>query len=136
MSHSDALSEIVALHRFFEAWLRGDETVDFSRVETSLAEDFTFLPPNGGVVNRTELLEGLRQSHGERQVRIRIENPVIRWAAGPAVLATYEEWHDHAEYTTARRSSALLTTDDGAPGGYVWRLVHETWMQPPPGTEA
>lgn len=128
----DVIVEIVGLHEFFESWLNGDDATDFSRVERALADDFTFLPPNGQTVSRDELLTGLREGFGRRPIQLRIERPAIRWHDDSAWLATYEEWHEHADYTTARRSSVLLTADDSAPGGLLWRLVHETWLRPPP----
>lgn len=123
--------EIVALHREFEAWFRGD-LMDLGRVEAALAEDFTFISPGGGVVARAELMEGLRKGRGTRPIRIRIENPTLRFAGSGIVAATYEEWHEHADYTTGRQSSALFSVDADTPGGLRWRLVHETWITPPP----
>ena len=126
-------AEIVELHEFFEAWLNGDESADFSRVEDALAPEFTFLPPSGETVDRGSLLQGLREGFGQRQLRIRIQDPAIRWTGGDACLATYEEWHEQSGFTTARRSSVLFTEDEGAPGGLLWHLVHETWLRGPPG---
>lgn len=125
-------NEIIALHAEFERWLRGEGSDDFSRIESSLADDFTFISPNGDSVARNELLEGLRGTRGHRRIRIRIENPVLHWIGDGAVLATYEEWHEHADYETARRSTVLLEVSEAAPGGLVWRHVHETWMVAPP----
>lgn len=124
-------AEIIALHREFERWFRG-ESDDPTRMEASIPADFTFISPGSEIVPADTLVAGLLASHGSRQIRIRIENPVIRWSDDSAVLATYEEWHDHADYRTARQSTALFTLDVNAPGGLRWRHVHETWMQPPP----
>lgn len=124
-------AEIVALHREFEQWFRG-ESDDPTRMAASIPADFTFISPGSEIVPADTLVAGLLTSHGNRQIRIRIENPVIRWSDDSAVLATYEEWHDHADYTTARQSTVLFTLDANAPGGLRWRHVHETWMQPPP----
>ena len=66
------------------------------------------------------------------RAQLSIENATVRWSGGGAVVATYEEWHDHADYTTARQSTVVFTLDDAAPGGLSWRLVHETWKIPPP----
>ena len=124
-------AEITALHVEFERWFRG-ESEDLERVDASLADDFTFLTPQGEVVCRPELLKALRAGRGARQIRIRIEKPTLRLNAADAVLATYEEWHEHADYTTARLSTVLFTHDEKAPGGLLWRHVHETWIIPPP----
>jgi hypothetical protein len=124
-------AEIRALHVEFERWNRG-ESESSERIEASIPEDFTFVTPQGEVVTGRELRENFRQGQGQRQIRIRIENPILRWHGGDAVLATYEEWHEHADYTTARQSTVLFTRDAAAPGGLRWRHVHETWMLPPP----
>lgn len=124
--------EITDLHVEFERWFRG-EAPDLARVEAALADDFTFVSPRGGVVGRAELLQGLRKGRGTRQIRIHVRNPTVRWHDGDAVLATYEEWHDDADYATGRLTTALFTLDPAAPGGLRWRHVHETWITPPAG---
>jgi hypothetical protein len=103
-----------------------------ARVEAALGADFTIVPPRGCIVPRAELMAGLEQERGTRQIRIRVENVEVRWQARDAVLATYEEWHEHATYTTTRLSTVLFSIDDTAPGGLRWQHVHETWIQPPP----
>lgn len=133
MTTIDAVSaEIRRLHSAFEGWFRGSEAVDFDGIERSLADDFTFVPPNGEPVERARLLEGLRRSFGENPIGIRIERPVVHWEQNDAILATYEEWHEHPDHETARRSTVLFTRDAAAPGGLLWRHVQETWIQPPP----
>ncbi len=124
-------AEIVALHREFELWFRG-ESDDPSRMEASIPADLMFISPGSELVPADKLVAGLLASRGSRQIRIRIENPVTRWSDGSAVLATYEEWHDHADYTTGRQTTVLFTLEAAAPGGLRWRHVHETWIQPPP----
>ena len=97
-----------------------------------MADDFTFVSPGGDVVDAGPLLAHLSAARGSRQMRIRIENVTVRWAGDSAVIATYEEWHDDTDHTTARQSTALLTEDEAAPRGWLWRHVHETWKLPPP----
>lgn len=123
--------EIVALHVEFEQWFRGD-LENLNRVDVVLAEDFLFVSPRGDVVDRSAVLDGLRSGRGSRELQIRVENPTVRWHSGDVIVATYEEWHVHPDYTTSRLSTAVLTLDETAPGGLVWRHVHETWMTPPP----
>ncbi len=123
--------EIAALHVTFEAWFRG-ELEDLHRVELALADDFTFISPRGDSVSYKELIEGLYEARGSRDLRIRIENPEVQWRAAHAVLATYEEWHEHADYTTGRQTTVLFCIEESTPGGLLWRHVHETWISPPP----
>ncbi len=124
-------AEIEALHAEFERWFAG-ATDDFERIRSSMAEDFTFVSPRGDVVDAGALLEDLTAARGSRQMRIRISNVTVREAGNSTVIATYEEWHHYADYTTARQSTALLTEDEAAPRGLLWRHVHETWKLPPP----
>jgi hypothetical protein len=124
-------AEIEALHVEFERWFAGS-TDDFERIRSSMAAGFTLVTPGGDVIEHTDLLAGLLDSHGSRQIRIRIENVVVRWSTGSGILATYEEWQEHAHYTAARQSTVLFTGDQAAPSGLLWRHLHETWKVPPP----
>ncbi|NQV05540.1 hypothetical protein HQ535_03240 [bacterium] len=108
--------EVNALHGEFERLLRGEGSDDFSRIEASLASEFSFISPGGDEIDRTRLLAGLHAARGTRHIRIRIENGAVRWSADGTALATYEEWHDHGSHSTARRSTALLTVDGETPG--------------------
>lgn len=125
------VAEIVTLHREFESWFRGD-SASLDRVEQALADDFQLISPRGDVVARNTILDDLSAARGSRQVAIRIEEPQLLWADGNTVVAAYEEWHDHADYSTVRQSTALFAINDAAPGGLLWRLVHETFRIPPP----
>lgn len=124
-------AEIEALHIEFERWFAGSIS-SFERIRSSMADDFTFISPGGDVIEPDELLTGLHASHGSRQITIRIKNVIVRWSDESAVLATYEEWQDHPGYTAARQSTVLFTEYEAAPGGLLWRHVHETWKVPPP----
>lgn len=124
-------AEIIELHVEFERWFRG-ESDSPARIEASIPEEFTFITPQGDVVDGVTLRKNMRAGRGARQLRIRIENVVVRWSEGDVVIATYEEWHDHDDYTTARQSTVVFAVDDSAPGGLLWRHVHETWKIPPP----
>jgi len=125
------VAELATVHGVFERWLRGAAD-SLDRVEAALAHAFTIVSPRGTVLTREDLLHGLADARGSRRIRIRVENPRVRWTGGAAVLATYEEWHDHEGYSTARQSTALFTRDGSAPGGVRWQHVHETWITPPP----
>ncbi len=123
--------EIKALHVEFNRWFKG-ESDDPSRVESSLANDFWFISPQGEEVPRNDLMANFRGAHGKGDFFIRIDNVCVVWSSDEAILATYEEWHLHSGYTTIRHSTVLLTRDDTTPGGFLWRHVHETWKMPPP----
>lgn len=124
-------AEIAALHVEFEGWMRGT-LESLERVAASFAPDFTFVSPQGDTVDGADILAGLEDAHGARQLRIEIKNTVVRHVRGDTIVATYEEWHTHEEYETARQSTAVLSRDESAPGGFRWHHVHETWKLPPP----
>jgi len=127
-----AVSEIRRLHREFERWFAG-ESDDFGPIEAAFSDDFTFVAPNSDVMTLGPLLDGIRAHHGDRLLRIQIEQVAVRQIGDDSLVATYEEWHDHDDYSTARQSTVVFGRDDGAANGLLWRHVHETWKVPPPG---
>jgi hypothetical protein len=126
-----AAAEIRRLHLGFERWFNGDDTFDFEEIAAALSEDFTMFPPDGSAIAREALLDGLRSAFDTRPVRIRIDHPVILWERRGATLAAYEEWQESDDHVTARRSTVLFTDHRDAPGGLLWRHVHETWIRAP-----
>ena len=125
-------AEIEATHREFEGWMRGDHK-DLSRVDASLAPGFVFYPPRGGLVDRDTLFAMLEEGHGQRELNIRVEQVAAERMEDGRIRATYEEWHVHPGYETARDSVAILSESDAAPGGFLWHEVREVWMiEPPP----
>lgn len=129
---SAAVDEVVALHDFFERWFRGDlpaSDAAFARLEGALAPDFTMVGPSGAVTGREPLLRALRGAHGTRPgVLISVERAVETITTPALVVVRYEEWQTEGDETTARRSTALLEPAPAAPGGFLWRAVHETWL--------
>ena len=110
--------EIEALHAEFRSWFRG-ESDDPARMEASFAPDFTFITPQGAMVYRDELMKNLLSGRGAKKIHIRVDNVDVRWSDGDAIVATYEEFHVHTDYTTVRHSTVLLTLDEAAPGGFL-----------------
>ena len=126
------IEEITALHAEFGRWLRGEGEEDMSRIESALAPDMTFVTAQGAIIERERLMADIATTFGSRQLRIRIENPTAHWSTSDMILATYEEWHEHADYITGRQSTAVFRIDPDGPNGVRWRHVHETWIEPPP----
>ncbi len=136
MSHADADAcrrEIEALHVFFEGWFRG--TIDateaaFARFVDALADDFEIIPPSGTRVPRATLLVSVRDSHGSHPntFEIDIRGVQSRSLADGQFLVVYEEWQRESAQTpwAARVSSAWLSRNPRAPGGFTWHHVHET----------
>jgi hypothetical protein len=124
----DFAQEIIDLHRFFEAWFRGEEA-DFSRFESVTHPEMTFISPGGEVIERGRLLGAIQAGRGNQPtLRIWIENPVLRYQSSEGLLATYEEWQECGGETRSRITSVWFVLDDAAPHGLVWRHVHETYF--------
>jgi hypothetical protein len=132
MEHSGWYAEIVELHTFFQGWLDGslpNSDVVFARLPSALAPEFALVSPSGEMARRAELLAQLRAGHASRPGwRMWIERPELRCAADELLVATYEEWHQAAESTTARISTAVFRRHAAAPNHLLWLHVHETWL--------
>lgn len=126
--------EIENLHVFFEDWLGGNlpcAKMSFERLERALAPSFVIITPEGTVCARAPLIDSLYKGHGSRRgLRIRIKHPTLRFEKSDLTVATYEEWQEHAETTTARLSTVVFQKNTG--GAYSdalrWLHVHETWL--------
>lgn len=125
-------AEIIALHEVFQATLGAPGADDGGLYEAAFAPGFNMVMPNGGRLERAEVLAFLRAARGVRGAgfRIAIEDAVPLHIAPPLVLMHYIErqWVGGAE--TARRACALF--DIGGPTPR-WLFVQETWITPPAG---
>ena len=133
------VTEVVDLHRFFEAWMGSAEPpLDFSRCERALGEGFHIVEPDGSVLNREPLLAGLLAARGARAddgdpFRIGIDEATVRMIEAPLCLVTYVERQQGLGKRTARRSSVLFRDRPDSPNGVEWLHVHETWIDPGSG---
>lgn len=131
--------EVFRLHQFFEDWFLGripndDET--FAGCADVLAAAFEIIPPSGELTGRAELLERLRDAHGQYgkiDFRIRISEVRGRTITDDAHMVTYQEWQETDGTWTARWSSAVFRRNSQAPNGVEWVHVQETWMPEPEG---
>lgn len=142
-AHSSALrgrceDEIVELHRFFQAWLRGEIDPDgdgFSRLGDALAVDFHRVSADGAIAGRSEVLAEVREGHGSKPPDFAIRAEGFRFRAGSRRLAvvTYEEWHEpggpHAAPGAGRISTAVFQDRADAPNGVEWVHLHETFLR-------
>lgn len=133
-SHHPAIQEVIELHAFFEAWLGGalpNEEHAFARFTTATAPDFTLIGPEGNAMDAAAVAGWIRQSHGTRPgFRLWTSDHRLLHADGACALVTYLEWQTRDDATTCRISTALFLAAPGAPNGYIWRHVHETWCTP------
>jgi hypothetical protein len=126
-----AWQEVVALHAFFEAWLReGDQPMDFSEVEAAIGRDFRMISPDGTIEEREAVVLWVKNSRGSRgpDFTILALDPHPIWSGDGAVLLEYTEQQYRAGKTTRRRSTALFLANPSAPRGVEWRHLQETWL--------
>jgi hypothetical protein len=136
---SAAISEVVGLHQFLQAWFNGvvpKTRANFDRLASSWPSEFMMLSPLGALRSSTELLDQTYGEHGAYpQLRIEIRNPVVPIATSQGLyVVVYEEWHLDSESTEARICSATLSCRDGGVQSLVWVYAHESAL--PPGTSA
>lgn len=135
MTLSDgAITEVRALHEFFQSWFRGETDEDvFDHPRASLADGFRMVSPDGTESAREPVLDSIEAARGSETDTdppfvIEIRNPTIRHETGDHCQVRYEEWQRHGGDWTARISTALFRRDDTAPNDVVWIDLHETWL--------
>lgn len=120
--------EIRALHRFLDAWLKGQvdrgdgEPVRLAQV---LADDFQVIHPNGARGDKQAAVSGFVRAYGEKPPSYALEIGRIdtRMLGPDLCLATYEERH-RGEHGRARIASAVLRRRPQ--GGIEWLQLQET----------
>ena len=132
-----ALREVADLHAFFEAWLSGtaeNTNTAFSRVESTLGEDFTMGSPSGRRLQRPDVIEWLRGTHGARAnqgpFRIAVAEPELLLLRPPLVLLGYVEEQTVGAVVTRRQSTALFEVSVEGGQHVRWLALHETWIDP------
>ena len=125
--------EVVELHRFFQAWYRGEIDPDggaFSRLSDVLGESFHMVSPDGELVGRGEVLAVLRAAHGSKGADFVLRAEECRFRTGSRRLGvvTYEEWQEEGGTSRGRIATAVLQDRADAPNGVEWVHVHQTWL--------
>ncbi|MFB6264081.1 MAG: DUF4440 domain-containing protein [Bradymonadaceae bacterium] len=129
--------EIHETHDFFEAWFSGNcpETEEkFARLESALGAGFAMVIPEGRILERSELLQSIRQRHGFRvgtDFSIRIDDVDVRVEREDVIVATYEEWQHMQGRQNGRISSVVFGREPDAPNGLRWQHLHESWLKTP-----
>ena len=131
------LQEVSGLHAFFEAWLSGkaeNTNAVFTRVESSLGEEFTMVSPSGQRLQRPDVIGWLRGTHGARasqgSFHIAIAEPEILLLRPPLVLLGYVEVQTMGNVVTRRQSTALFDVSIEGGQRVRWLALHETWISP------
>lgn len=136
-----AAREAVDLHVWLEDWLGGlrpKALLEADRLARALGDGFVIISPDGSRATRAETLTGIAGAYGTRgnpadPFRIWITEVDILLDSGGLVAVGYIENQHRDGRHTARRSSAVFEAAAGAPNGVVWRLLHETWIEPGAG---
>ncbi len=144
---SEAVDEVVRLHEFFVRWLGGTSGThagvgrdeDWTEFEASLHPNFEMVVPSGATLSRSELLKSFGPAFGTRPgLKIDIREAKILDVNGESVLMRYQEWQESRNpesetetTTTARVSMVLLRRSTGAPAGWQWLQLQETWLAVP-----
>jgi len=127
MTNTNPVSaEVVRLHRFFDAWYDGTEGLTIDEFGDAMDPLFTIVGPDGQVLGREAIISAVENSFGKGGVRITVENFIVIERDG-YVVCRYDEVQTTRSGTTTRLSTAVMEPDDGAPGGFRWITVHETW---------
>ena len=129
---ANCLTEVQALHQFFQDWFRGvlpDTDEVYARLTAVLHETFVIISPDGTLSRREDLVTTLRLAYGQRPlIRIWVQNLQYRPIIPTIGLVMYEEWQTDNGKTTSRLSSALFRANTKTPQGVEWLHVHETWF--------
>ena len=123
--------EIRRVHAFFEDWFadRGDRS--FGDFDDAMADEFVLVATDGDLMDRDSIVGFVEHARGSGVVEIDIVDPNVTFDDGSTVIGTYEEHQVKRGVASSRQSSVVMRRDETAPGGWMWMLVHETWIEPP-----
>ncbi|MBB2909393.1 hypothetical protein FHS43_000639 [Streptosporangium becharense] len=123
-------AEIVRLHGVIERWLSGEAPrtpEEFAAFADAHGPGFTMVEPDGTVLDRERVLTTVESAYGTSPgLVIEIREVQLVAVGGPLLVATYRE--SHRAGGAARRSTVVLLRDPAAPGGFLLRHLHETWV--------
>ncbi|MBK8051487.1 MAG: hypothetical protein IPK16_32995 [Anaerolineales bacterium] len=133
ISADACFAEIIGLHDFFEAWLRGAvpaTAATFARFLGVTDPEFTIVGPDGAISDLPATAAWIRAAHSARPgVRLWTDNHRLHFADDNIAVVTYLEWQERDGATTVRRSTAVFHAHPTAPNLVSWRHVHETWLE-------
>lgn len=120
-------AEVTRLHDFFQGWFCGDSDLSLGDFSDALADDFVIISPGGTKNTRDEIVGIVERARDSARVEITIAKPRVA-VEGDVTVGTYEEHQIRNGRPTKRISTAVLTATADTPGGWLWNLVHETWL--------
>lgn len=121
--------EVLDLHRFLDAWLKGDVPKDDGqpkRLADALAEDFVVIHPSGMRASKADAVRGFASAYGKKPpgYALLIDRVETRMIGEGLCLATYEERH-RGELGRARVATAVLRRRSRGEG-IEWLFLQET----------
>ena len=134
-SDVDPVREVERMHVFIQDWIGGLRQ-NMSPFTESLAEEFTFIPPSGTVLDREQsiaAMEDAGDAHADSSpsFRIDVQDAEVQLSVYGMHLVTYREhqridgeWH-------SRTSSVWLRETTRTATGLEWVHLHETWLESP-----
>lgn len=124
-----AETEVIELHKFFEAWYNGGiarSEENFSRLGRVLADDFQLITATGFTVNKALLITLMKGGYGTKQdLNMRIEKISLRAQGENLCLLTYEEYGNTEDGLKKVLVSAVLRRAPEKRNGLEWLHVHE-----------
>jgi len=130
VSDHPAIAEVVRQHVVIQEWLSGTDDRGWASFHAALADDFEILTPDGETVRKPELLDGFRGAFGAAPgITVEIKHARVMAEHGALAVVRYEEWQSDCERPNQRVSTAVFAVDDGAPLGWTWLALHETWLR-------
>ncbi len=130
----DCVDEVIFLHELIETWLRGtadDRDLLLDQMQSRLGENFQLVFPEGFILDRSALLEGLKGSYGVDGPKHKVDiiDPVARQVSENVCLVTYVETQSDRR-DNCRISTALIEKTQNANTAMNWLHLHETWKTP------
>jgi hypothetical protein len=123
--------EVIRLHRVFEDWFADADRASLDEFVDALSDGFVIVSPDGRVADKRRTVEMVASARGSGAVAISIRAPRLL-VDGEMIIGQYEEHQARESSVSGRVSTVVLSRDPNAPGGFLWHLVHETWL---PGGE-
>lgn len=128
--------EIEQVHSFIAAWFRGEIPRDDAIFDAGLAARMdpamVNIQPSGKVLSYTDLVDGIRTSHGSNpDFQIEISDVALQFVDGDLALVTYVEHQRGAKNTVPadnRRVSSVLFRGRHAGEDPLWLHIHETGL--------
>ncbi|MGI9666057.1 MAG: DUF4440 domain-containing protein [Acidimicrobiia bacterium] len=124
-------AEVERLHAFFADWFADRGRRSIEEFSSALDPAFYLVSTDGDRMSREAIVEFMDSARGTGDVAIKIVNPMIHSDDGEIVVGTYEEHQVKRGVASERISTAVMRREEGAPGGWLWIAVHETWTKPP-----